>query len=268
MAGTAVFFISLVPFLGLIGFGCHSFADRFTILPSMGLSFAVLGLIERTPVRFRTICNGTIATVVAVLSVQTSRQVAYWRNDETLFTHTLAVDGGKNAIAHKALAIYYYEFPHDYAKINPHAEGLMSCAPWQQFMTAHLGPILLEAALESKHGDLADDLYCWQDRWGRERVKWLRSTGLDVDETESMKISDAIRLAYRPGLLENAKKLLSELQDDFPRHFAVRNLNYIIARCEGDAAKAALARKAAYAPDSGEPVLRNRWARGENWRKD
>lgn len=264
MAGIAVFFISLVPFLGLVGFGCHSFADRFTILPSIGLSLAVLGFAERTPIRFRPFCTGALATAAAVLAVQTSRQVAYWRSDETLFSHTLAVDGGRNAVAHMALAVYYYEFPHDYAKILPHAEGLMNCAPWQQFMTAHLGPILLEAALEVGRADLADDLYCWQYRWGRERVKWLRSTGMDVDETETMKVSDAIRLAYRSGLLENARKLLGELQEDFPNHFAVRNLNYIIARREGDDAKTAMARKAAYAPDGGEPVLRNRWALAGN----
>jgi len=47
LVGMLIFFCSIVPFLGICGFGIHAFADRFTILPSIGFSIVVSAFLSR-----------------------------------------------------------------------------------------------------------------------------------------------------------------------------------------------------------------------------
>ena len=267
VAGMGVFFVSLVPFLGISGFGCHALADRFTLLPCVGISIATVGLCNRlfqSCRAMRIVLPVAAALLPTTLCAMTARQTAYWKDDLSLFGHTLKVDGDRNLIAHQILIVHEYEFLHDFNKIYAHAKSMMDGPPWQMFMTAHLGPILLEAAYETGHLDVAKEIYDWQLAWGRERVKILKAEYPLIEQTETMAVCDAIRLAYTPATLESAKKRLSELQQDFPDNFQVRNLNYIIARIEGDPVKIDAALKAAYSPDSGESILHNRWAKAKS----
>lgn len=263
IAGLGIFSIALIPYLGISGFGCHAFADRFTILPCVGISIAAVGSFNRLPLGTGRKKNAVrIASVVLpiALCIMTARQTAYWKDDLSLFEHTLKVDGDRNLIAHQIMIVHEYEFSHDFGKIFSHAHSMMSGSPWQMFMTAQTGPILLEAAYETGHREEAEKIYDWQLAWGKERVNILKAQYPFIEQTETMAVCDAIRLAYTPGMLQMAKKRLSELQHDFPDNFLVKNLNYIIARIEGDPARMEIARKSAYAPQSGEPLLHNRWA--------
>jgi len=85
---------TLVPVIGLVQVGAQAMADRYTYLPSIGLFIAAAyGLGElAAPSRFAK--AGLAALTVLVLAsclVATRRQLAYWRNSETLFRHAIAV---------------------------------------------------------------------------------------------------------------------------------------------------------------------------------
>ena len=81
-------------FLLLDGTAFHN--DRYTYLPHIGLLImlvwgaADLLAAARVPACATT---GLVAAVLAVLLVLTMRQVAFWKDSETLFTHNLAVTG-------------------------------------------------------------------------------------------------------------------------------------------------------------------------------
>lgn len=107
--GAAWFAVAVAPMLGIANFGYHAFADRFTYIPAFGISILVAVALYKASKWLMAV--GVV--VLAALGVMTWRQTGYWRDDETLFTHTLEVDGDRNALAHSVLANWYFEFPHD-----------------------------------------------------------------------------------------------------------------------------------------------------------
>jgi len=85
---------ALVPVIGLVQVGGAAMADRYTYFPSIGIFLAVtLGmrdLVERF--RFPAAIMATIAgLVLAACLVLTHRQLGYWRDDVSLFSHAIAV---------------------------------------------------------------------------------------------------------------------------------------------------------------------------------
>ena len=112
--GMAWFAVAIAPMLGIASFGYHAFADRFTYIPSVGLSILII-------LALRWCCDkgyGRIASFAALIiglafAVATWRQTGYWKDDNTLFSHTLEVDGDHNGAAHGIIANWSFEFPHD-----------------------------------------------------------------------------------------------------------------------------------------------------------
>jgi protein O-mannosyl-transferase len=95
----------LVPVIGLVQVGGQAFADRYTYLPTIGLSIVLVwGLAEvvagSRAGRAAAVCVS--AVLLAGLAVATWRQVGLWRDDRTLFNHTLAITGD-NALAQQCL---------------------------------------------------------------------------------------------------------------------------------------------------------------------
>ncbi|HEY5999720.1 MAG TPA: tetratricopeptide repeat protein [bacterium] len=84
----------LVPVSGLVQVGLQSMADRYTYLPHVGLLLAVVWLAGRfcaaSPARTVAAVLLCVA-VLGILGAQSVRQVRYWRDDELLFRHALAV---------------------------------------------------------------------------------------------------------------------------------------------------------------------------------
>jgi tetratricopeptide (TPR) repeat protein len=83
----------LVPMIGIIQISGIAHADRFTYLPMIGLSVALTwGAAELCAGwRHRRVVLGGCATVILVALIFCARtQTAYWRNSESLWTHTLA----------------------------------------------------------------------------------------------------------------------------------------------------------------------------------
>jgi tetratricopeptide (TPR) repeat protein len=84
----------LVPVIGLIQVGGQAYADRYTYLPVIGLAVALVwcvGDLVGGSRSARAAVTGVSVAVLAALSVATVRQVAIWKDNRTLFSHTLAV---------------------------------------------------------------------------------------------------------------------------------------------------------------------------------
>lgn len=95
----------LIPVIGLVGVGAQTIADRYTYLPSMGLSIVAawgLGEIAGRP-RLRLPVIGASVLALAALLLATRHQLRYWQSSEALFRHALTVTD-VNPLAHSLLA--------------------------------------------------------------------------------------------------------------------------------------------------------------------
>jgi Tfp pilus assembly protein PilF len=104
---------TLVPVIGLVTIGLQSHADRYMYVPMVGLSMMVAwsaaDIVERWPrSKVPVAVAGAIACVAcAVLSF---KQISYWNNSGTLYTHTIQVTG-ENWLAEANLAEYIMWLP-------------------------------------------------------------------------------------------------------------------------------------------------------------
>jgi len=107
LAGWLWYLGALVPVIGLVQAGEQARADRYTYFPLIGVFLALVWLGKDLAARFqvpaRTLAIGATLVLAATLW-RTERQLNYWRDDETLFAHALAVTGD-NPIAHINLGL-------------------------------------------------------------------------------------------------------------------------------------------------------------------
>jgi hypothetical protein len=113
------FAVSVAPTLGIANFGYHALADRFTYLPGLGFSILIGAALQWVFSFGRGILStGLVAGFILTgLSWTTSRQVAIWGDERTLYEQTLKVDGEKNHLAVQGLGVYHYEQDHDLDKV-------------------------------------------------------------------------------------------------------------------------------------------------------
>jgi len=98
---------TLVPVSGLVQIGDMGRADRFTYLPSVGLSIMLCWwLAGWTAGRPRRLASARYAAIVLIptLAILSFRQVAFWRDGLTLFSHTVEV-GDVNSLARYNLSV-------------------------------------------------------------------------------------------------------------------------------------------------------------------
>ena len=108
LMGWLWFLGALVPMIGLVHVGNQAMADRYAYLPYIGLFVMVCwGVADfaearKIPVNVLRVAGLVVLVAVAIVS---RRQVGYWSDNVTLWTHTLAVTHD-NYIAHDNLAQY------------------------------------------------------------------------------------------------------------------------------------------------------------------
>ena len=105
LTGWLWYLVMLVPVIGIVQVGAQARADRYTYLPQIGLyvllTWAAADFSAR--LRYRPWVLGSLAAVILAALMGCARaQTAYWRNSETLWTHTLACTSD-NAGAHNNL---------------------------------------------------------------------------------------------------------------------------------------------------------------------
>jgi tetratricopeptide (TPR) repeat protein len=105
LTGWMWYLIMLAPVIGIVQVGAQARADRYTYLPQIGLylllTWAAADLCAGW--RHRRVVLGGLSTVILVALIFCARtQTSYWRNSESLWTHTLACTSD-NFIAHNNL---------------------------------------------------------------------------------------------------------------------------------------------------------------------
>jgi tetratricopeptide (TPR) repeat protein len=101
----------LVPVIGLVQVGEQARADRYTYLPQIGLYLALTWTIADLSAswrRRREILAVAAATLITALTWRAWIQTSYWKNSETLWTHTLAVTSD-NDVAHNNLGFIFLQ---------------------------------------------------------------------------------------------------------------------------------------------------------------
>jgi len=94
LVGWLWYLIMLLPVIGIVEVGLQGHADRYTYLPQVGLYIALTWFVADISASLRhrkEILPTAGSAVVIILSLCAWKQTTYWRNSETLWTHTLAV---------------------------------------------------------------------------------------------------------------------------------------------------------------------------------
>ena len=93
-AGWFWFVGTLVPVIGILQVGRQSMADRYTYIPHIGLSIALVWLGSELLTKARIdkrISAAVTAAVVIALTIIAFIQVSYWQNSETIYQRTLSI---------------------------------------------------------------------------------------------------------------------------------------------------------------------------------
>jgi Tfp pilus assembly protein PilF len=92
--GWSWFLVTLLPVIGLVQVGTQAIADRYALIPHVGLAvlaaWGLADLLKRAP-RARAWLVTGVFPLLFVLSLQTRQQVSTWRDSFTLYRHALAV---------------------------------------------------------------------------------------------------------------------------------------------------------------------------------
>jgi protein O-mannosyl-transferase len=110
LVGWLWFLGTLIPTIGLIQVGEQAMADRYMYLPILGILIAVVwaGVDLSAARNFSKSWLVVPAVLVLAFGVATRRQLAHWRDGETLWRYTLSVTG-RNYMAHDNLAMVLAE---------------------------------------------------------------------------------------------------------------------------------------------------------------
>jgi protein O-mannosyl-transferase len=147
----------LVPMIGLVQVGDQAMADRYTYLPQIGLCIALVwGVAAAAPSwpHRRQVLSGASVVVLTGLIACAWQQTTYWRNGETLWTHTLACTR-RNAVAHNSLgAVLALEGRGEEAV--PHYQEALSIKPDYPLAHSNYGLALFD------RGQVADAIAHYQ----------------------------------------------------------------------------------------------------------
>jgi len=97
LSGWLWFLLTLLPVIGIVKAGTQAYADRYHYLPSIGLFCMIVWAIpqdlpERLGGHWRKACFALGVVVLGVLVAISHRQVATWRDSESLFLHALGIE--------------------------------------------------------------------------------------------------------------------------------------------------------------------------------
>jgi protein O-mannosyl-transferase len=135
---------TLVPVIGLIHNGWQARADRYTYLPQIGLYLSITWSIAEvsTSWRYRREILGAGAGVIITALIWLAWiQTSYWRESESLWTHTLAVTSD-NDVAHNSLGAVFLKKGQTEEAIS-HFEKAVNIRPWNVFAQNNLALSLL-----------------------------------------------------------------------------------------------------------------------------
>jgi len=262
LIGWLWFLGTLVPVIGLIQVGYQSTADRYTYVPLIGLSIALIWSVSETVdsrPRLRRAFAAAAVFALIVLSVAAYRQTQYWKDSITLFEHTVAVTRG-NYVIHNNLGIELQAMGRLEAATGQFREAVAAAPDYKDALNS-LGTILAyqgnkaEAIALHRRAVAADPNYASaRINLGHELMETGQAQEARVELAEGLRLEpDSARgQAYMGALLVstgNLAKARQHLQDSLhldPRNAEVQsNLCYVLTAMGQpgeaiDACKAAL----------------------------
>ncbi|HEX9108104.1 MAG TPA: tetratricopeptide repeat protein, partial [Longimicrobiales bacterium] len=136
--GWCWFLGALVPVIGLVQVGVQAMADRYSYLPSIGITVALVWGAHEALGAWRGGVPLRIAAAAAalVLAALTWRQLGYWSDQVTLFQHALAVTG-PNSRAQGNLA-NALRFARQLDPALAHAQEAVRIEPGSSFLRVNL----------------------------------------------------------------------------------------------------------------------------------
>ncbi|HTX34632.1 MAG TPA: tetratricopeptide repeat protein [Bryobacteraceae bacterium] len=193
----------LVPVIGLVQVGVQAMADRYTYVPLVGLSLALVwlaaDLVEPHPA-LRTAAAATAVAALVALAGAAYRQTAYWKDSRTLFEHTLAVTRNNHLIQNnlgvivardgdsaRAVALYRAALATapDYAEARANlGHELVKSGHLDEALPNLQKAVQLNPKLAVAHGDLGL-LLAARGRYEEARGEIERSLSLAPDDAEN-----------------------------------------------------------------------------------
>lgn len=227
-AGALWFIGTLLPMLGISAFGGHAFADRFTYIPMVGASIALLALKGRTAAFLA-------AAACLCLGWATTRQTAFWRDDGALSRRILEVDGDDNCLAHVTLAKHLFEHKHapeGLAEAERHFTRAYELDPGYCQVSAVIHAFVLgESGRTENLSRIETDFIAWL----REKKHIWRC--LDMEVIEGIRYLYAVKRDDDPEYgVKQARKIAQELMAhcDIPAYQPYYFV-YLVGRASGDA---------------------------------
>ena len=129
IAGWTWFVVALAPTLGIIQAGDQSHANRYLYLPMIGILVVLSSAIQNSRIARAAkgfLCVAGIAAVV-VVSFCTKKQLGFWKDEVTVFSHVLSV-AGPSPLVHNNLGWAYLESG-DLKKAQDHFIELVRLKP-------------------------------------------------------------------------------------------------------------------------------------------
>jgi tetratricopeptide (TPR) repeat protein len=172
LTGWFWFIVMLLPVIGVIKIGEQSHADRYTYLPSIGITLWIIWVVSEQVMKNKNVRNGAVIVAVGiliVLGVSTFRQCRLWKNDLTLFSYTLKLTE-HNWVIHQNYAVALKQNG-DINEAERHSLMSISLNPSNSPSYAMLGTIYLEknqpvtaidcleAALKTQYSDRMEILF-------------------------------------------------------------------------------------------------------------
>lgn len=221
--GLLFFFAALTPMLGIVGFGYHAYADRFTYIPSIGLSVLLLGI------------GGRIVPI-AVLAVSVAfgglarRQVGYWRDDGTLWSHALRVHGDDDWHAHRNLGFYHYEFTHDIDRAIGHFRKVHGTGDPAKSDACLLPYLFALCEKGEAYRDEARKVYYDVSYWDSRMVRNALGDDTEGVTFTEFRVARVIFLFGDPDLRAEALRDAEVITRRSPNSIFVKYMNYVIGR--------------------------------------
>jgi Flp pilus assembly protein TadD len=189
--------ITLVPVIGLVQVGSQAMADRYTYLPSVGISIMLAWAAAKfsSPWPARKIILSVLSGLLAAgMILGTRNQVAFWKDTETLYMHTLNVTRN-NDLIHCYLGIFLSE-QNRTEQAETHFRQALDINPQNYLACDNL------AASLWKRGNFREaiDLYYQilnigpEDTTSLNNLSWYLST---ASQEQLRNPSEAIRLAQK-----------------------------------------------------------------------
>jgi Flp pilus assembly protein TadD len=110
LMGWLWYLLMLLPVVGIVQVGGQAHADRYTYLPQIGIAIALTWLFTDWFEQWRLnkmVIGGIAAAIIGLLMSCSWKQVAYWRDNETLWRHALTCTTG-NEVAYVNLGHELY----------------------------------------------------------------------------------------------------------------------------------------------------------------